>query len=220
MLKHIKQWFLLAGLLSLLVVAVLPAAAQESLGEYIGTGMSLYAEGNYAQALAEFDDALAAYPDDAYSYNWRGFIHYLMGDMDQAWADMDRAIELGESFALVDRAMLYTREGDVVLAIVNYERGMLYYPYYEYTGDAAATYPEAFEFFVETYTPIIETYPDDFIALTIRGNAYANLGDYENALADYDRVLELAPQFRRVRQNRAMVQYRLGHYDCPCNPNP
>lgn len=206
-----KYGSLIIGLL-LLLVSLLPVTAQRTLSDFIFSGIDLYDAGNYQAALAEFDDALTAYPNDSYSYNWRGFIHYLLGDMDAAWADMNRAIEEGEYFAWIDRAMLYTYQGDTVRAIVDYERGMQRYGHYAYPATTYAASPNAFEFFVRTYTPIIEAHPNDFIALTVRGNAYAHLGDYEKALADYDRVLALAPQFDRVRQSRNLVLEQMAVY--------
>jgi tetratricopeptide (TPR) repeat protein len=205
MCKNMKSSLVILFSALFLMVWALPMTAQESLFSYIGSGIGYYNQGDYTAALAKFDDALADYPTDSYSHNWRGFIHYLLGNMDAAWADMNKAIELGEEFAWVDRAMLYTRTGDDVLAVINYERGMRHYEQYAYPS-AFPAHGSAFEFFVETYTPIIEAYPDDFIALTVRGNAYAHLGEYEKALADYARVLELAPQFARVRHSQAMAQ--------------
>lgn len=208
MCKNAKSSLVVLFLAVMLLALVLPITAQKALSSYISAGIAAYNRGSYTTALAEFDAALEAYPNDSYSYNWRGFIHYLLGNMDEAWADMDQAIALGETFAWIDRAMLYTRTGEKALAIINYERGMQHYAYYAYPS-ASPAHSSAFEFFVETYTPIIEAYPDDFIALTVRGNAYAHLGDYEKASADYARVLELAPQFTRVRHSQALAQQAL-----------
>ncbi len=214
MCKNIKSSFFILLSALVLLASVLPLAAQESLSSYISNGIAAYNQGSYTMALAEFDAALDAYPEDSYSYNWRGFIHYLLGNMDAAWADMDKAIELGEEFAWIDRAMLYTRTGDNVLAIINYERGMQYNALYSYPNDYPAD-DSAFEFFIQTYTPIIEAYPDDFIALTIRGNAYAHLGQYENAIADYERVLALAPQFTRVIESYYDVMVAVEFFELP-----
>jgi serine/threonine protein kinase/Flp pilus assembly protein TadD len=46
-----------------------------------------------------------------------------------------------------------------------------------------------------------------------RGDAYTGLKMYEQALADYDRCLELMPVYYYVHKRRALVHFRLKNYD-------
>jgi tetratricopeptide (TPR) repeat protein len=48
---------------------------------------------------------------------------------------------------------------------------------------------------ISACTAIVETKPDSASALTLRGMAYAHKGDYDRAIADYARALQLAPGF-------------------------
>jgi tetratricopeptide (TPR) repeat protein len=53
---------------------------------------------------------------------------------------------------------------------------------------------------------ILEIVPDSYAAWHWRGNALSNLGQYEAALASYDRALILKPNHLLVRLERQIVQ--------------
>ena len=49
---------------------------------------------NYAGAIADFDEVLRLYPDNAVTYHYRGTISMKRNDLDRALADLDKAIAL------------------------------------------------------------------------------------------------------------------------------
>ena len=55
--------------------------------------------------------------------------------------------------------------------------------------------------------------PDDAVALTNRGVAYARKGDYDRALADYDKAIRREPKYARAFNDRGALYGRKGDYD-------
>jgi len=73
------------------------------------------ARGQYREAIAEFDQAIAAQPDDALSYNGRGYAQLMLHDTRRALADFDQAIRLNPGYinAFQNRAAARKRAGDL-----------------------------------------------------------------------------------------------------------
>lgn len=69
--------------------------------------------GNHAEALSDFDRALAVDPDYARGYHLRGLAHEVRGDDEDALADFSRAIDLAPEYAAAynSRATLYAKMG-------------------------------------------------------------------------------------------------------------
>ena len=66
-------------------------------------------------------------------------------------------------------------------------------------------------------TPI-ELNPEFTDAYNNRGNAKANLQDYQGAIEDYTKALELNPNNIDARNNRGAAKYYLQDYHNQCNP--
>lgn len=60
---------------------------------------------------------------------------------------------------------------------------------------------------------LIERYPDEPLAWQTRGMIYAEQGDFERALADYERALEFDAQTTSIHINRAGAYFRMGDYE-------
>jgi tetratricopeptide (TPR) repeat protein len=63
------------------------------------------------------------------------------------------------------------------------------------------------------YGQVIQRSPQDAIAFNNRGNAYADLGQYEAALADYTQAIQLNPLVAPAFYNRGNLNRNLGHYE-------
>lgn len=70
---------------------------------------------------------------------------------------------------------------------------------------------------VETCTDAIELSPSHWSAINNRGTAYFATGRYDDALADYERALEVAPKtaIETIRFNIGLVELRLAEADDP-----
>lgn len=62
---------------------------------------------------------------------------------------------------------------------------------------------------IESLTEIIEKNPQDANTLNLRGTAYGQIGDYKNAMADFNAALKIKPDFPQAYANRALVFVRI-----------
>ncbi len=78
-------------------------------------GVNTYGKGQYAQAIQDFDQALALKPDNGTALAYRGKAYYQLGQYGRAIQDFDDAIPLepDKSFSLYDRGLAKKKIGDV-----------------------------------------------------------------------------------------------------------
>jgi len=158
-----------------------PEYVREGL-HHTASGEALVDQGDLRSALAEFEAAAAANPDDAGAWIWIGVINSEMGEMDAA----DDAFAKGRALSgsntgfLLKRGQTYQRLGNTEAAV----------------DDVNAALAED---------------PDSGWAYVLRGNIYAQMGDFDAAMADLDKAGELASASGDVqleayaRTQRAMV---------------
>lgn len=135
-------------------------------------------------ALAVLDKAIELDPGFAFAWNRRGVVHELSGELDQALADQDKAIELAP-----DVAQSWSDRGDVKSRRADH-------------AGARADFTKALE--------LLGEHPARWSLLFNRGNACFHLDDFDAAIADYDAVLELRPEFEEAKQNRGVARRRKG----------
>lgn len=80
---------------------------------------------------------------------------------------------------------------------------------------------------IASLSEVIKANPTDANALNLRGSAYGQAGDYDQALADFNAALQINPQFSQALANRALVYVRmkrlqdaLADYDRAINIDP
>ncbi|TDR71086.1 sulfotransferase [Paludibacterium purpuratum] len=96
-----------------------PATAEE----VHATGIALYRQNRFAEALACYDRALAIKPDFAAALNSRGFLLQDLDRMDEALTDFSRAVTLAPEMAMarLNLGMAQLKLGDFTSGWDNYE---------------------------------------------------------------------------------------------------
>jgi tetratricopeptide (TPR) repeat protein len=110
------------------------------------------------------ESATAKIADRADAYRNRGLAYALDHDLDRAFADYDRAIEIepGNPHGFFVRGSAFHERKEDVRAIADYSRAIALDPRYT-------------------------------VALSNRATAYRRVGDHAKAIADYDRLIALDP---------------------------
>jgi tetratricopeptide (TPR) repeat protein len=85
-------------------------------------GMAQYRQQQYRPAIAEFDQALDAWPAYPQAVFYRGAAYAHLGDRARALADYNRALQLNPDYALAynNRGILYEDAGDDAQALADY----------------------------------------------------------------------------------------------------
>jgi protein O-GlcNAc transferase len=125
----------------------------------------------YDEALESFDRALALRPDYADAWKNRGLVFLLQGLREKALADFDKAVALDPN-----SAEAWENRGNA-LSLLN-------------PAEAVASFDRA-----------LLLRPDHAETIFRRGNALLSLKRFEEAAADYDRVLTLVPDYRYASGN-------------------
>jgi Flp pilus assembly protein TadD len=134
-------------------------------------------QGNYDQAIANYNQAICICPDDAVAYNNRGYDWYMKGKLDKAIADYNQALVLCPKYATVfsNRGVAWDAKGEQDRALADY-------------NEALAVDPT-----------IASAYND-------RGVNEAKRGQYDLAQADYYRSMSADPTYAAAYENLGFQQ--------------
>jgi tetratricopeptide (TPR) repeat protein len=134
-------------------------------GAFNNRGIAYFSKGELDRALRDFDEAIAAKPNNAVLHHNRGLALYNKGDNEGAIRSYEEAIALQPRYAMAhnDRANVYFRMKEYDKAISGYD-------------DA------------------IRMQPRDPIVFANRGNTYRMKGDYDRAIRDFEEAIRLNPR--------------------------
>lgn len=171
-------------------------------------GLAYYQEGSYAEAISTFENAIVADTQKPeYQVN-KGMAHLELGDYTSAQSCFDSALRLDENdeTAYRGKGIAYLEAGAYEDAVTAFNQALncasgkatsLEYDILFYRGEAqskAGDYDGA----EDTYTVLLETRGTDAETCYLRGTARAakaaaGNGDFQEAIADFDQAVKLAP---------------------------
>ncbi len=146
---------------------------------YKARGIASYRDGDFAQAIVNFNAAIRLHPDDAQAYNIRGNAWDEMGFFERALADYDEAIRIDPNSPAVfhDRAILWQRKGELDKALIDLDRAI------------------RFSF------SDVNMYCD-------RGLVWYEKGRHDRAVADFNQAMKLDPNFATACIKRGLIVHR------------
>lgn len=176
-----------------------------------------------AAAFAEFDRAIEVDATDWGIYLYRGSIFLKEGDYNEALADYNRAIDFLESYGTKEelrfnqsgnylgRAVTYLKLGKSNLAMEDFARAVeLKGEFYSYDNqqryDVQSIIFEAV--FVEL-DKILKDHPDFEFGFYARGIAHFYWRQYDAAVKDFDKAIEVNAAFSQAYAARAHSRNRL-----------
>ncbi|WP_182865322.1 tetratricopeptide repeat protein [Rhodopirellula sp. JC639] len=156
------------------------------------------------QALEDYEKLIEKYPDDPYAYSGRAYAHQMQGDESAAEADIDRLAEIAPEDA--QEAALQSLQAKVIRleGLERYDDAIaVAEEIIEMDPDAAVGYrlrgwirwySEQHVEAVDDYTRLLELSSEDPDPelLSSRGQIYAEMGEWDNALADLDAAVRLS----------------------------
>ena len=150
---------------------------------YSNRGVEWRAKGELARAIADYDEAIKADPQQSAAYNNRGIAYAAGNDFEKAIADYDEAIKLKPDYAsaLNNRGLAYFNQGQHQRAITDYDEAIKIEP--------------------------------DAVRLNNRGNAYASRGQHDRAIQDFDQAVNLDANYAIAIYNRGNAYFAKGDAD-------
>jgi Flp pilus assembly protein TadD len=177
----------------------------------------LAAEGDYGKAISLYSRAIQFDPDSAGALVNRGIAKAMTGNIDEAIADFDRAIDIsplddnayccrGSALGHIDRDRAFadfTKAIDLNPYSANayYNRGVVH----DGLGD--------FDAAITDCSKAIELEPCRANAYYTRGNAWREKGEWDLAIASYDQAIALNPGDQSAYYNRACARLARGNVD-------
>ncbi len=159
--------------------------------------VSLYKQGQFREAIAEFRKVLAEYPDHSDSWKFVGLAYYQLKEYQPAVEPLEKALALKRKEGRNDPD-LYRALGQAHVSLKNYEKALPYF---------------------ETLVRVQMNVAANFYML---GVAYANLNRAEEAAESFQKAVKLDPKdsdswyylgvqhFRNGRLNDAIAALRFG----------
>ena len=146
-------------------------------------GFQLFFKGQYDLAIADFDKVLVVKPGDDNVIFHRGQAYLEKGDETRGFAEMARAIELGNSPWLRHaRAVAYAKHDQTDAALADIDAS-------------------------------IALQDDYIFSYLVRAELYAKKGETEKAIADLTRAAELDPKYPIPISNRAFLYEQTKQFD-------
>lgn len=176
--------------------------------------------GDFAQALADGDEALRLDPTMAAAYCNRGRAQAALDRIDEAIDDFTRAVEFDPQLATAycHRGRAWTEKGNLEQAIADCNEAIRLDPQsavaYYYRGRAYERAEQDAKAIAD-FTKSVALNPHYVPALNHRGTVYARHRHYEKAIADYDAAIKLDPRFDlvHIHYNRGTAWLGLGRHD-------
>ncbi|MEM9352602.1 MAG: tetratricopeptide repeat protein [Planctomycetota bacterium] len=189
--------------------------APRSARPYQNRGELLRDRADYNQAIEQFTKVLELQPGITTTLLQRAETYLRAGRLEEALADANLVIQKqpglftelsiaahrirGEVLANTDRLGEAIAEIEKVSIAVpdQVELKMQLALYYQFDGRVQNA--------VQTYSEILQAAPQNFLALRSRGDAYLNLGQHIEAVADFNRALQLNAEDTLLLNNLAWV---------------
>ena len=149
--------------------------------QYFIRGNNHFQQGQYEEAIKDYDEAIRLNPEYALAYNNRGTAKSKSGQYEEAIEDFDKVIELNPKDAVA-----YNNRG--------------------YAKNRLGQHEEA----IKDYDEAIELNPEYAKAYCNRGYAKSALGRREAAIKDFDKAIQLNPNDAVAYYNRGLDKQKLG----------
>jgi tetratricopeptide (TPR) repeat protein len=178
----------------------------------------------YGKAVAEYTKAVQINKNFAEAYFKRGAAYDRLAEADSAIADFTKVIELAAkdeqaarnaAGAYVNRCTVYAAKRDYVRAVADCNEAIKLKPDYGiaylHRGDTNLNLRKNFQAILD-YSKSIELDPT-FVAYHNRGLAYLRASEYQKAIADFTRAIELKSSIATAYYNRGLAYRAIGRID-------
>ncbi len=168
------------------------------------------------------NDIIKKYPDRGFAYFARGNTRVNNKDVNGAYADYNKAIELDQDIpnAYHSRALLqYTLKNDPSAAMYDYNKAIELSPEFitAYNDRGSLKYRLGdYQGALEDYSIAIDKKPEYYLAIKNCGLAKYQLKDYDGAIQNFNRTLEFKADYAEVYYFRGFAKFDSGDIEGAC----
>lgn len=192
-------------------------ASGNILTAYNNRGLALAQKGEYARAIADFDQLIRVNPNVAILYVNRANAYSKKGDGDNAIDNFTQALRLEpDPFGYNARGLEFYKKRDYDRAIADYTQAIRLnsglaaaYNNRALAYDAKHDYDAA----LADFTQAIRLDPKQPETFYLRGLVYADRGSDHNAIDDFTQAIRIDANFFDAYINRGLVYYKKVDYD-------
>jgi tetratricopeptide (TPR) repeat protein len=171
-----------------------------------------------ALQIDAMQDNLHSLPDKSIVYNRLGNAYDILGEIDQAIASYQKAIEDNPhpEGVYYNLGMAFRKKGDLDRAIAYYKKALDLKPdYAEARNNLGYAYLKKgfVEMAIEELTDALSIDPNLPEAYNNLGNAYVKKGELEKAIAEYEQAIAVNPRFASPYYNLGVAYRRKGKLD-------
>ena len=186
--------------------------------DFVSVGKRKLKQQDYQGAIAEFDKALAANPNDLDSLYSRMQANLELKNYEAVVGDIDLIINLNPQDALAYsvRGFSYYELEDYKSAIADFDEAIRFDPQYALTYRIrGVSYGQLKDYksAIADFDEAIRLDPQYAEAYKNRGFSYGKLKDYKSAIADFDEAIRLNPQYAEAYKYRGFSYYELKDYE-------
>jgi tetratricopeptide (TPR) repeat protein len=185
---------------------------------YTNRGNAFSKNGEYGQAIADYDKAIELNPKSVEAYDGRGASYSSSGEYERAISDFDKVIALKPKVADTyrSRGFAYAGKGDYDRAIVDYDKAISLDPksvLSHYGRGLAFAAKGDDDHAIGAYKMAIALDPTQAIGSNELGVAYIKKGDLENAIEAFDKAIAVNAGDANAFGNRGLSYSKKGDYD-------
>lgn len=189
-------------------------------GQEIETGLRLYDNEQYEQALRIFEQVLEREPENYIALNARGSTHLALEDYNSALDDFTETIHLEPLFphAYYNRGRAYTSLEQYEEALADFRQAAQFSPDefgYRANGNMGLIYHRQGEYdnALEAFEQSISYDGSKADVYYFRGETFTAMEDYPAAIADYEAAIERFPEYDLAYQGLGYAYYKTGQLD-------
>jgi tetratricopeptide (TPR) repeat protein len=183
---------------------------------YIARGRAYHTKGEFDRAIADFNQALKEFPDNALALRSRGSAYFAKGEFDHTIKDLSNAIVLTPRDLTLyrDRALAYEGKGDYARAVDDYSEMIRISPKsVQALGNRCylrAKVNRDLTQALEDCDEALKAARNDPVTLERRGLVYLRMGNFDRARGDFEAVLKVNPSNVIALYGRGIARRGIG----------